>query len=207
MTVRGEATINAPSDLATLSCTVHASGSSADQVRDRLGPVSDAVQVILTEFEADLESTHTQGLHVGPVIDPGTPSMITGYAGSYATQLVVNRFEALPRLVQALSRVPQSQLDGPWWSLRRGHPSYRQARLDAIAEAVRRANDYANALDRAVGDLVEISDLDGGHGGPPIRAFARAASFDVPSISFQPQLQSVTASVTARFALTEPDPA
>jgi uncharacterized protein YggE len=36
VTVRGEARIEVPPDLATVSVTVHASGSSADQVRDSL---------------------------------------------------------------------------------------------------------------------------------------------------------------------------
>ena len=42
---------------------------------------------------------------------------------------------------------------------------YREVRLAAIADARRRAEDYAAAFGATVAELVEVSDLDGGMGG------------------------------------------
>ena len=50
---------------------------------------------------------------------------------------------------------------------------YREARLAAIADARRRADDYAAAFGTTVADLVEVSDLNTGFGGVrEMRAFA-----------------------------------
>lgn len=204
VTVRGEAAIETAPDLATLSCTVHATGSTSEGVRNELAQAAQRVADLIAEFAAAVDSSHTRALHVAPVFNPRTPTKITGYAGQFTTQLVVADFAALSPLVRGLSALPQSQLDGPWWSLRRDHPSRREARLAAIAEAVRRADDYAGAFGRTVGDLLEVSDLDGGFGGgSPMRAFARGKSAEPVEISFEPEPQTVSASVTVRFALAD----
>lgn len=205
VTVRGEGSIETAPDLATLSCTVHATGSTADGVRDELAQTAQRVADLVAEFAAAVESSRTRALHVAPVFNLRTPTKITGYTGQVGTQLVVADFAALSPLVRGLGALPQSQLDGPWWSLRPDHPSRREARLAAIAEAVRRAEDYAGAFGRTVGDLLEVSDLDGGFsGGPPMRAFARAKGAEPVEISFEPEPQTVSATVTVRFALAPP---
>ena len=78
--------------------------------------------------------------------------------------LEVADFEALSELIMGLSRLPNSQIDGPWWSLRRSNPVYRDVRLARIADARQRADDYAAAFGATVllSELVEGYDLDGG---------------------------------------------
>jgi uncharacterized protein YggE len=201
VTVRGEASMEVPPDLVTLAFVVHASASSAGQVRSELADASQRVKSTLDQFESALASVATQRLHVAPVLSPRTPTKITGYSGSYATQLVVRDFEALSPLVRALSQLPQSQLDGPWWSLRADHPSHRHVRLAAIQEARRRAADYAAAFGAALGDVVEVSDLEGGFAGPQLRAFAMAKGAEDASINFEPEQQTVTGQVTVRFTM------
>ena len=165
VTVRGEAEVYGPPDLATLTCTLHASGDSAERVRGRLATGSQAVAELLGQFASALERHSSSGLHVYPEFHRRTPTRITGYRGTFSTTVVVADFEVLSELIMGLSGLPDSQLDGPWWSLRRDNPMFREVRLAAIADARRRADDYAAAFGATVAELVEVSDLDGGFGG------------------------------------------
>ena len=132
-----------------------------------------------------------------------TPTKITGYTGTFTSSLVVQDFEALSPLIQALSRLPNSQLDGPWWSLRPDHPIHREVRLAAIADARSRADDYAAAFGATVSELVEVSDLERGFSGGLRRmaAFAESAMADDAAFAFEPAVQTVSGQVTVSFTL------
>jgi uncharacterized protein YggE len=203
VTVRGEAQLEGPPDLAMLSVTLHASGDSAEATRSQLAVGSQAVAAVLEQFAAALERTNTSGLHVSPNFNHKNPTKITGYTGSFSTTLVVADFEALSPLILALAALPTSQVDGPWWSLRPDNPMHREVRLAAIADARRRAEDYASAFGATVSELVEVSDLDGGlGGGREMRAMAMGmAAAEDSSFAFEPALQRVTGQVTVRFTL------
>jgi uncharacterized protein len=203
VTVRGEAQLEGPPDLAGLSCTLHASGDAADATRAQLATGSQAVAALLEEFGAALERTSTSGLHVSPTFNHRNPTKITGYTGTFTTSLVVADFEALSDLILALSALSNSQVDGPWWSLKPDNPMYREVRLAAIADARRRAEDYAAAFGATVSELIEVSDLDGGFGGQPrmMRAEMAMDAAGDAFFSFQPALQTVSGHVTVRFTL------
>ena len=205
VTVRGEAQLEGPPDLAGLSCTLHASGESAEATRAQLAAGSQAVAALLEQFAGALERTSTSGMHVSPTFNHRNPTKITGYTGTFTTSLVASDFEALSELILALSALPSSQVDGPWWSLKPDNPMYREVRLAAIAEARRRAEDYAAAFGATVSELVEVSDLDGGMGGVPMpmmKGMAMEMAAADASFAFEPALQTVSGNVTVRFTLT-----
>jgi uncharacterized protein YggE len=201
VTVRGQAELRGPADLATLSCSLHASGGSADAVRTQLATGSQAVAELLGQFGSALERHSTSGLHVSPEFHRRAPGRITGYRGTFSTTMVVADFDALSPLIMGLSRLPDSQLDGPWWSLRPDNPMFREVRLAAIADARRRADDYAAAFGATVAELVEVSDLDGGFGGRAMRAMAMEMAADDGTFAFEPEEQTVTGQVTVRFTV------
>jgi hypothetical protein len=53
-----------------------------------------------------------------------------------------------------------------------------------------------------VGNLVEVSDLDGGFAGREMRAFTMARGTDDAAFDFQPALQTISGQVTVRFRLS-----
>jgi uncharacterized protein len=203
VTVRGEAQLEGPPDLATVMLTLHASADSPERTRAQLAEGSAKIAQLLQQFEAALERSSTSGVHVFPIFNRRTPSKITGYQGTFSTQIVVADLDALSKLVLALTELPNSQVDGPWWSLRPDNSMYRQARLAAIADARSRADDYAAAFGTTLADLVEISDLNSGFGGGAreLRAFAMAKGADDAVFEFEPAAQSVSGQVTVRFSL------
>jgi uncharacterized protein len=202
VTVRGQAQLEGPPDLATLTLTLHASGDSAERARSQLAEGSSAVSQLLQRFEAAIERSSTSGLHVSPIFNRRTPAKITGYQGTFTTQIVVADLDSLSPLVLALTELRNSQIDGPWWSLRPDNPMFREVRLAAIADARRRADDYAAAFGTTVANLVEISDLDSGFAGArEMRAFAMAKGADDVAFEFEPTTQTVSGQVTVRFRL------
>jgi len=202
VTVRGEAQLEGPPDLVTLTVTLHASGDSAERTRSQLAQGSTAVAQLLQRFAAALERSSTSGLHVSPVFNRRSPTKITGYRGTFTSQIVVADFESLSPLVLELSALSNSQIDGPWWSLRPDNQIFRDARLAAIADARRRADDYASAFGTTVADLVEVSDLNTGSAGVhEMRAFAMARGGDEAAFEFEPATQTVSGQVTVRFSL------
>ena len=203
VTVRGEAQLEGPPDLAGLSFTLHAAGDSTEATRAQLATGSQAVAALLERFATALERSSTSGLHVAPTFNHKNPTRITGYTGTFTSSLVVSDFEALSDLVLALSALSNSQVDGPWWSLKPDNPMHREVRLAAIAEARRRAEDYAAAFGATVSELVEVSDLDGGMGMPMrMKGMAmEAMDFGAESFAFEPALQTVSGNVTVRFTL------
>ena len=202
VTVRGEAQLEGPPDLATLSCTLHASGDSAEATRERLATGSQAIVELLGEFASALERHSSSGLHVSPEFNRHTPTKITGYRGTFSTTIEVADFDALSPLILGLSRLPDSQVDGPWWSLRRDNPMFREVRLAAIADARQRADDYAAAFGATVAELVEVSDLDGGFGGGrQMQIAAMEMAGDASAFAFEPAEQTVSGQVTVRFTV------
>jgi uncharacterized protein YggE len=203
VTVRGEAQLEGSPDLATLALTLHASGDSAERVRSQLAEGSVVVSQLLQQFDAAIERSSTSGVHVAPVFNRRTSTKIIGYQGTFSTQIVVSDFESLSPLVLALTALSNSQVDGPWWSLRPDNPMYRETRLGAIADARRRADDYAAAFGTTVAGLIEVSDLNTGFaGGREMRAFAMAKGADDTPFEFEPATQTVSGQVTVRFRLT-----
>jgi uncharacterized protein len=191
-----------PADLATVGLTLDASGESPEATRSQLAEGSAKVAGLLAEFETAVERSSTSGVHVFPVFNRRTPPKITGYQGTFSTQIVIADLESLSALVLALTALPNSQLDGPWWSLRHDNAMYREARLAAIADARQRAADYAAAFGTAVADLVEVSDLNTGFGGVrEMRAFAVGKGAEDAAFEFEPATQTVSGQVTVRFSL------
>jgi hypothetical protein len=126
VSVRGEAQLEGPPDLATVALTLHASGDSPEHTRSQLAEGSAKVAQLLVQFETAVERSSTSGVHVFPVFNRRTPPKITGYQGTFATQIVVADLESLSPLVLALTGLPDSQVDGPWWSLRHDNAMYRR---------------------------------------------------------------------------------
>lgn len=206
VTVRGEAELVGPPDLATVSLTLHASGADADAVRRQLAAGSERVRALVEEHQQALERHSTTGLHVAPVFTGRGGRRISGYRGSLSTELVVADFAALPGILTAVTALDGAQVAGPWWSLRPTNALHRQVRIAAIAEARQRAADYAAAFEATLGSLVEVSDLDGSFAPQPRMmkaAFAMEAGGGggEPELDLEPAEQRVGAQVTVRFQL------
>ena len=97
VTVRGEAQLEVPPDLATLAFTVHSTGDSAETPREELAKASARIRDLLAEHATAIERSSTSGLHVAPIFSRRGGTKITGLSGHLLDHIVVANLEALSR--------------------------------------------------------------------------------------------------------------
>ena len=89
---------------------------------------------------------------------------------------------------------------------------YRQTRIRAVGDAVRRAREYAGAFGAEITSLVEVADRGlstAGSAAVPRAVMTRAVGSSVtrsaPTFDLAPVRQHVTGEIEARFRMSEPD--
>jgi uncharacterized protein len=208
--VRGEVTRQVPPEIATVHVTVGARDRDRQAALSRLAERSAALGTLLDGYATAIERRETSGVYVYPETK-GPGERIVGYRGSVTLQLTVTDFAVLGELMLRLADQDQATVGGPYWALRPDSPAYRQARHDAIGDALTRAREYAEALGARVTRLLQLADS--GLSGPGAEfdgAVTRGMTMGAmdaggaPSLDLEPRQQQVYASVEARFAITEP---
>ncbi len=206
--VRGEAVREVPPELASFSVTVSARDKDRQSALTRLAERAASVRALLDGAGDVIERRETGGVHLRPEVKRSGERVIA-YTGSVSTTVVVNDFTALGELLLRLGDQEQTAISGPWWELRPGSTAGAEVRRAAIADALDRAREYADAVGATLDRLIEIADegTGGGGGRPMMRAayggFAQAESEPL-ELDVDPQPQTVQATVQVRFAITEP---
>ncbi|WP_031002655.1 SIMPL domain-containing protein [Streptomyces sp. NRRL F-5727] len=213
VTVRGEGRLEVDPELARFWIGVSARGA------DRAAVLAD-----LTRRNTEvLDLLRARGTAVGKLetgsfsIAPEQPRRARGeqvraYRGRVRIGVELTDFTVLGELVPQLADRDQTEVDGPWWELRQDSEAYAEARRLAVAEAVRRARAYAEALGTSLGSLLELSDAGlpeagtpkGGGFAPMLASFAGEGAGGAPSLDLEPQRRTVTAEVIARFTMLPP---
>ncbi|MDG4833227.1 SIMPL domain-containing protein [Solwaraspora sp. WMMD1047] len=207
--VRGEVVREVPPEIARFSVTVAARQGDRPATLARLTERAEAIRGLLDRYGPAIERRDTADLSVRPEVK-GSRERVVAYHGRVTTTVTVTDFEVLGELMLRLADQDQTSVSGPWWALRPGSPVHRDARRDAIAEAVGRAREYAGALGARVLSLVELADT--GMTAQPVtmtRMSYGMARHDAggagPELDLDPQPQTVHASVEARFTISEPE--
>ncbi|MER7518271.1 SIMPL domain-containing protein [Streptomyces sp. NPDC126499] len=211
VTVRGEAHLDVEPELARIGVTVRARGTDRSDVLAALTARNAEAITLLTSYGEAVTALETGALSVTP--EParhGRGERVRGYQGWVHLTAELTDVTALGELVTRLADLEWTRVDGPWWSLRPDSPAHAQARRQAVREAVRRAREYAEALDSSLVALLELSDTGLGPGLPtPMgggmrMAFAAETAETPAPLDLEPQRQTVTAEVTARFVMSPP---
>jgi len=204
--VRGEAVREVPPELAVLSVTVSARDKDRQTALTRLAARSAELRSALDDYPEAIERRETGGVQIYPDVKRGSEK-VTAYTASATTTVTVTDFGVLGELLLRLGNQDQTSLSGPWWRLRPGSRAGAEVRKEAIADALQRARDYAEAVGSRVDRLVEIQDEGAGGVQPMMRAmaFKGEAAADALELELDPQLQTVQASVIVRVTITDPD--
>lgn len=208
VSVRGESVREVDPEIATFSVTVSARDRNRQETLQRLAARVEALRDVLDGYAEAIEKRETSGMYVRPETKR-SGEKVTGYAGSVTTTVTVTDFAVVGDLMLRLADQDQTTVSGPWWALRPGSAVHRQARRAAIADAISRGREYADAVGARVTRLVELSDAGlSTHGAPRTEQLAFRASAGyaggAPQLDLEPQRQTVTASVEARFQISEP---
>jgi uncharacterized protein YggE len=217
LSVRGYCLLEVSPELAEVTVTAIARGTGRARTTEQLADRHATVQRIVAALGTAVEQTSTSGLSVHVQLDDARKEQVRRFVGRASTEVIVNDFDVLSRLLTEVGEIDLVQLDGPQWRLRRDSDVYRQARIGAATDARRRARDYADAFGATVTGVVEISDLGMMSSyaepvqalaafGPSHRKAPRAG--DGPTrFDLSPALQRVTGELEVRFTMSQPDPA
>ncbi|KAB1139986.1 SIMPL domain-containing protein [Micromonospora sp. DT46] len=204
--VRGEAYREVAPEIARFAVTARARDRDREATLTRLAERAAAVRVLLDGEGPGIDRRETGELQVRPETRR-SGERVVAYSGSVTTTVTVSDFTALGELMLRLADQDQIEVAGPWWSLRPDSPAHREARHAALADALLRAREYAEALGARVTALIELADA-GAAEQPMMSRMAYAmgdgAESGPPELELDPQPQTVHAAVQARFAISEP---
>ncbi|RBM23304.1 SIMPL domain-containing protein [Streptomyces sp. PT12] len=212
--VRGEARLEVEPETARLGVTVGARGGDRRAALTDLTRRNNAVLDLLKSYGEAVEKIETGAFAISPELRSGRGERVRAYHGKVYVQATVVDFTALGELTTRLADLELTSVSGPWWALRPGSPVHREARQQAVRQAVERAREYAEAVGSELAGLVDIADLGadaqpeygavaGGYGG--MRGSAPAgAGAPPPALDLEPRRQTVYARINARFTITPP---
>ncbi|MDT0451770.1 SIMPL domain-containing protein [Streptomyces hesseae] len=212
--VRGEARLQVDPEIARIGISVSARGTDRRNALQDLTRRNNQVLDLLKSYGEAVEKTETGTFSITPQLtDKGRHERVRAYHGHVHITATLADFTALGELATRLAELDLTSVDGPWWSLRPDSPAHREARQQAVREAVQRAREYAAALGAELAAVVEIADIGAENAVPAMPAapggIMRSAGYGgaptpPPALDLEPQRQTVYASVNARFTMTRP---
>jgi uncharacterized protein YggE len=213
--VRGSWTAEVPPELARVQISVGARHGDRAQALRELTRRTDEVRGVLDGYGPAVESVESGALWVRPQFKDGKPrERVTGYLAGVHVTVTVVEFTVLGDLLLRLADRDMVSLAGPFWALRPDSEVHRQARTEAVRDARRRAEDYAAAAGSRLTGLVAIADTGMSMAERTPLSFAAPAMFgtaardsvaDELTFTVEPVPQTVSASIEARFTLTQPE--
>jgi|CZKW01.1.fsa_nt_gi uncharacterized protein YggE len=218
LAVRGEAALDVEPEIARIEVSVAATDTDRARTLQLLAERAAAVEKVLESFPDVIERSESSGARISPQ-QAGRPLRDReerGYLGAMHHAITVTGFDRLGELMAQLAERELTEVGGPWWELRAQSPVYRDARVAAARDAVRRARDYAGALGSQLTGLVELADArllsDARVPAEPAAGFparlpqrTRAVVPEELTIDLAPARQTVRAAVEARFTISKPD--
>ncbi|WP_030683425.1 SIMPL domain-containing protein [Streptomyces cellulosae] len=212
--VRGEAHLEVDPEIARLRITVASRGKDRRTALDDLTRRNTTALNLIKTYGDAVERLETGAFSITPQLKEGRGERVHAYHGRVHITAELTDFTALGELTTRLADLDLTRVDGPWWTLRPDSPAHRQARQQAVREAVQRAREYAEALGTTLAALVELADL-GAETTPPaypaapgnrMRPMFGGATEDTPAapLDLEPQRQRVHAQVNARFTMAPP---
>ncbi|HEY1489269.1 MAG TPA: SIMPL domain-containing protein [Micromonosporaceae bacterium] len=207
--VRGSSSREVAPEIAEFTVTVQARDKDRATTLTRLTERVAAVRAILDGYAAAIEKRETSRLSVYAQ-SKRSGEKVSAYVGAASTSVTVTDLDVVGEMMLRVADQDQVMVNGPYWSVRPASPVYRDARHAAIADAVTRAKEYAEALGARVTGLVELTDVGMSGATPPGRPmFARAMSLaggapQQPELDLDPAQQQITAEIEGRFTISEP---
>ncbi|GAY11093.1 putative secreted protein [Pseudonocardia sp. N23] len=185
-------------DRAEIDVSFSATGRDRSAAVRDLGRAVAAAEPVFTRAGVEVRS---RSLHVGTEWRRGKQS------GARATENVLLRVSDLDVLEDVLGTVLAAEpasFNGPRWLLDDQVAARATAQREAVADARRRAEGYADALGGSLGALALLAEAPDHGGGPMMRAVAMEAArgpVDVTELGLEPEPVRVTAQCTTTWAL------
>lgn len=205
ITVAGTADITGTPDTLRLDLSVEARGASVSAALKKANSSADAVQKSLLGNGVTKADLQTSGLNITPTYTSvrGGPARITGYQVS---ESVTAKLRDLNRAGDAIGKTVAAggsavRVNGISLDLEDTGTLVTKARDKAFADARAKAEQYAKAAGRPLGDVESIAESVGTPSPRAVSYQMESKDAQLSSVPIQPGSQEVSVTVTVVFAM------
>tara|TARA_R110002033_G_scaffold41869_1_gene82659 strand:- start:1357 stop:2055 length:699 start_codon:yes stop_codon:yes gene_type:complete len=204
ITVNGESVVSQAPDMATISLGVSERAPSASEA---MANTSEKVRGILAKLDtlqvAGLDR-QTSGLYLRPVYDEqsrdgSTSVQVVGYEAGNTVRVTVRDLTKLGLLMDAVVAEGANDFNGLQFGIRDNSQSLLEARKNAVADAIARATQLAEAAGVKLGDVISMSESSQGFRPMEMR-MSQMKSMDTPIETGE---VDVRVQVTVHFAILQ----
>jgi uncharacterized protein YggE len=201
ITVGGSGTVRVDPDLATVTLGVEANAPTGEEAMTQVNASSTALTEALVGAGIAEEDIQTSGLSLWSTTDDA--GQVTGYHASLSVNVTVRDIDAVGSTIDTAQQAAGEgfTIGGVSFSFADPESVLEQARIDALADARRTAEQYANAAGVTLGDVTTITE----HASTPPVLYAAvdqmaAAPEAGPAIS--PGQLDLTVDITVSYAIS-----
>ena len=201
VTVAGDATVAVAPDTAMIRIGVTSQGKDARAASEANAKQMTAVLNAIKGNGIDPRDIQTSRLSLQPQYDatkPGT-ARLTGFQVTNQVTVRIRDIGKLPSILDHAIAAGANEMSGIEFVVSQQSRLLDQARTEAIADARRKAELYANAAGMKVGRVMAIAEEGSA---PPTRLYQALRAGAAPSIAIAPGEQSLRAVVTVSYELT-----
>ena len=200
VTVTGEATVSVAPDTSIIRLGVTSQGKTAREANDANAKQMTAVIAALKGAGIADRDVQTSHLSIQPQYDTSRPgaARLTGFQATNQVTVKIHTIDKLPDILDKAIGAGANEMSCIEFMVTERSKLLDQARAQAMADARRKAEIYAQAADAKVGHVVAITEA-GAASAPPVALQAMRAS-GVPIV---PGEQTLHAQVTVSYELTQ----
>jgi len=198
VTVTGEASVSVAPDTAVIRIGVTTLGKNAREASETNAKQMTAVLAAIEGSGIPDRDVQTSLLSVQPKYDPnkGGTARLTGFQVTNRVTVKIRDVDALPAILDRAIGAGANEMSGIEFVVSEQSKMLDQARSEAIADARRKAELYAQAAGAKIGAVVSISEEGGSPTPRPVRQAMRASAVPVA-----PGEQELRAMVTVSYLL------
>ena len=175
ISVTGEATLSVPPDTAIIDAGVTRIGKTAREAAEAADKTMGVVLLALKSAGIPAKDYQTSQLSLSPNTTQGSsggPVQITGYRASNRVTVTIRDLTVLSSLIDAATAAGANEIGGIGFTVSQSSKLLDDARIQALADARRKADIYARAADVTLGAPLSISE----NGSPGPVAFRRLSA-------------------------------
>lgn len=210
--VNGEGTVHVDPDRARVRLGVEREAPLARDAQAETNRIANEIMAAMEDLGVAGEDIQTSRLSLYPVYGDPSPDRprgepeVTGYRAANTVSITLDDLGRIGAVVDAAIAAGANRVEGVEFELSDATDARGRALAAAVDDARAKAEAIADALGVALGRIVETAEQ--GVSAPPVPFMARTEAAMVQDVSTPVAAGRVrvTASLTIRYAIDEPDP-
>jgi len=206
--VSGSGVVAVVPDMAVMGVGVIHRADTAQAAMDAVSQDLDSVIDRLKGFGVTGADVQTRNFYMRPIAadqGPREEVEITGYEAGNTLQVIVRDLEILGEVIGVMAALGANNLNGPRFDVQDRTPATKAARAAAVADAIDKAQQLAQAADVTLGPVQVLSEQQGGRGRVMMEAASSGFAVQSRSAPIEAGEINVTVSVDMTFAIAAPE--